>query len=108
MFDVMNNSPLSCQRRQLYPHRKREILRRLSQNKIIKISASICAIREQKRHLRKSAKSARYKNTMNENDISYDIRGAIFKVYNQLGQGLLVNFNTAEIEKNIIRIVNNL
>ena len=26
---------------------------------------------------------------MNENDISYDIRGAIFKVYNQLGPGLL-------------------
>ena len=45
---------------------------------------------------------------MNENDISYDIRGAIFKVYNQLGPGLLVNFNTAEIGKNIIRIVNNL
>ena len=26
---------------------------------------------------------------MNENDISYKIRGAIFKVYNELGSGLL-------------------
>ncbi len=26
---------------------------------------------------------------MNENDISYDIRGATFKIYNELGPGLL-------------------
>lgn len=69
-----------------------------------------------------------------ENDISYDIRGAIFKVYNELGPGLLesvyesaltyelltylklskkklgilVNFNTNSISSSIKRIVNNL
>lgn len=74
---------------------------------------------------------------MDENEISYKIRGAIYKVYNELGPGLLesivekmlplfskqlltylkltktklgilVNFNTTNIDENIKRIVNNL
>ncbi len=43
---------------------------------------------------------------MTVNDISYQIRGAIFNVYNTLGPGLPVNFNTDHIEKNILRIAN--
>ena len=43
---------------------------------------------------------------MTENDLTYAIRKGIFEVYNTLGSGLLVNFNTAEINKNIFRIIN--
>jgi hypothetical protein len=72
---------------------------------------------------------------MKENEISYDIRGAAFKVYNRLGPGLLdksvdllidihhkqllsylkltnrklgllINFNTTDLKSSIIRIIN--
>ncbi len=35
---------------------------------------------------------------MNENDISYLIRGAIFKVYNRFGPGLLESVYVAALE----------
>jgi hypothetical protein len=49
------------------------------------------------------------------NDISYDKRGAAFKVYTKIGPGLsnkklglLINFNENSLKKSIVRIVNNL
>lgn len=45
---------------------------------------------------------------MNENDISYKIRGAIFKVYNNLGPGLLESVYVAalifELEKEGLKV----
>lgn len=40
---------------------------------------------------------------MNENEISYLIRGAIFEVYNKLGPGLLepINLNAYELTKKV-------
>lgn len=46
---------------------------------------------------------------MKENDISYIIRGAIFKIYNELGPGLLESVYVAtlkyEIEKNDLNVL---
>lgn len=41
---------------------------------------------------------------MKENDISYDIRGAIFKVYNQLGPGLLESVYEAALKYELTRM----
>ena len=43
---------------------------------------------------------------MTVNDITYEIRGAIYDVYVALGPGLLVNFNTDNILTSIDRIMN--
>ncbi len=41
---------------------------------------------------------------MKENEISYDIRGAIFKVYNQLGPGLLENVYEYALKYELIKM----
>ena len=43
---------------------------------------------------------------MTDNELTYEIRGAIFDVYNELGPGLLENFNTSNLREGIKRIVN--
>ena len=43
---------------------------------------------------------------MTENEITYEIRGAIYDVYKVLGPGLLVNFNTDNILQSIHRVIN--
>ena len=51
---------------------------------------------------------------MNENDLSYLIRGAAFKVHSVLGPGLLesvyevINFNFVSLKYVIVRIVHDL
>lgn len=52
--------------------------------------------------LRKSAKSAGNKKNMEENDISYKVRGAIFNVYNQFGPGLLESVYVAALHEELI------
>lgn len=52
--------------------------------------------------LRESAKSAGNKKNMEENDISYKVRGAIFNVYNQFGPGLLESVYVAALHEELI------
>ena len=42
---------------------------------------------------------------MTENELTYQIRGAIWDVYNDLGPGLLVNFGEYDMKEGIHRIV---